>query len=161
MGVITLACPNFRCVLAKPPLEVWARVSHYIPLYYVDVTYPFLIKINPNGFDVSLVTLTAHMRYNPFNSLQPVQYMADNLQIFKCSVELTICQHYFRQWLGACQAPSHSLKQCWPIYIRSLMASLGHSELSLVSTFPCDGSLIYKLKWLSFRGIPSGEIWKS
>ena len=29
-------------------------------------------------------------------------------------VQLTICQHWFREWLGACLAPSHYLDQWWP-----------------------------------------------
>ena len=28
-------------------------------------------------------------------------------------VKLTICQHWFRQWLGAVQGMSHYLNQCW------------------------------------------------
>ena len=29
-------------------------------------------------------------------------------------IQLTISQHYFRQWLGAKQAPNHYLNECWP-----------------------------------------------
>ena len=29
-------------------------------------------------------------------------------------VQFTISQHWFRWWLGAGQAPSHYLNQCWP-----------------------------------------------
>ena len=28
-------------------------------------------------------------------------------------VQLTTCHHWFRQWLGACSAPSHCLNQGW------------------------------------------------
>ena len=44
-------------------------------------------------------------------------------------VELTIFQHWFRQWLGAVEATSYYLKQCWLVYRRTY-ASLGLSELT-------------------------------
>ena len=44
-------------------------------------------------------------------------------------VQLTIFQHWFRQWLGADQATSHCLDQWWLIYWR-IYASLGHNELT-------------------------------
>ena len=43
-------------------------------------------------------------------------------------VQLTIFQHWFRQWLGAGQATSHYLNQWWLIY-RRIYASLGLNEL--------------------------------
>ena len=44
-------------------------------------------------------------------------------------VQLTISQHWFRWWLGAGQATSHCLNQCWLVYWR-INASLGLNELS-------------------------------
>ena len=46
--------------------------------------------------------------------------------------QLTICQHWFRYWLGAVQATSHYLDQWWLVYWR-IYASLGLSELNLSS----------------------------
>ena len=43
-------------------------------------------------------------------------------------VQLTIFQHWFRQWLGADQATSHCLHQWWLIYWR-IFASRGLDEL--------------------------------
>ena len=43
-------------------------------------------------------------------------------------VQLTIFQHWFRQWLGAGQATSHYLNQWWLVYWR-IYASLGLNEL--------------------------------
>ena len=43
-------------------------------------------------------------------------------------VQLTIIQHWFRYWLGASQATSHCLKQCWLVYWR-IYASPGLNEL--------------------------------
>ena len=44
-------------------------------------------------------------------------------------VQLTIFQHWFRQWLGAGQATSHYLNQWWLVYWR-IYASLGLNELT-------------------------------
>ena len=44
-------------------------------------------------------------------------------------VQLTIFQHWFRQWLGAGQATSHYLNQWWLVHWR-IYASLGLDELS-------------------------------
>ena len=43
-------------------------------------------------------------------------------------VQLTILQHWFRLWLGADQATSHCLNQCWLAYWR-IYASLGLNGL--------------------------------
>ena len=43
-------------------------------------------------------------------------------------VQLTISQHWFRQWLGADRATSHYLDQWWLDY-RRIYASLGLNEL--------------------------------
>ena len=43
-------------------------------------------------------------------------------------VQLTIFQHWFRWWLGADQATSHYLNQCWYLY-RRIYASLSLNEL--------------------------------
>ena len=42
--------------------------------------------------------------------------------------QLTIFQHWFRYWLGADQATSHYLKQCWLVYW-CIYASLALNEL--------------------------------
>ena len=44
-------------------------------------------------------------------------------------IQFTIFQHKFRQWLGAVQATSHYLNQCWLEY-RRIHASLGPNELT-------------------------------
>ena len=46
------------------------------------------------------------------------------------SVQLTIFQHWFRKWLGACQATSHYLNQWWLAYWR-IYVSLGLNELKV------------------------------
>ena len=43
-------------------------------------------------------------------------------------VQLTVFQHWFRQWLGAGQATSHYLNQWWLVYWR-IYASLSLNEL--------------------------------
>ena len=43
-------------------------------------------------------------------------------------VQLTICQHWFRDWLGAVQVTCHYLNQWWLVYW-SIYASLGLNEL--------------------------------
>ena len=43
-------------------------------------------------------------------------------------VQLTIFQHWFSYWLGAVQAKSHYLNQCWLVY-RRICVSLGLNEL--------------------------------
>ena len=47
-------------------------------------------------------------------------------------VQLTILQHWFRQWLGAVQATSDYLNQWWLDY-RRIYASLGFKELNVMS----------------------------
>ena len=40
-------------------------------------------------------------------------------------VQLTIFQHWFRKWLGADQATSHYLNQCWPISLMHICGTRG------------------------------------
>ena len=49
-------------------------------------------------------------------------------------VQLTIFQHWFRQWLGTVQATSHYLNQWWLVY-RRIYASLGLNELKIFGVF--------------------------
>ena len=51
--------------------------------------------------------------------------------IFLPMIELTIFQHWFRKWLGADQATSHYLNQCWLVIWR-IYASLGLNELMCI-----------------------------
>ena len=44
-------------------------------------------------------------------------------------VQLSICQHWFRWWLGNEQATSHYLNQCGPIVYWCIYASLGLNGL--------------------------------
>ena len=44
--------------------------------------------------------------------------------------QLTIIQHWFRQWLGAKEAKSHYLNQCWPSSLMHISAALGVDELT-------------------------------
>ena len=48
-------------------------------------------------------------------------------------VQLTIFQHWFRQWLGADQATSHYLNQWWLVHWH-IYASLGLNELNSAHT---------------------------
>ena len=57
--------------------------------------------------------------------------------------ELTIFQHWFRQWLGTDQATSHLLDQWWLIYWR-IYASLGINELNEF------GKRVYSFEFLIF-----------
>ena len=60
-------------------------------------------------------------------------------------VQLTIFQDWFRQWLDAGQATSHSLNQWWLIYWR-IYASLGFSELNDLKAIGVE--IHDKRKWL-------------
>ena len=49
-------------------------------------------------------------------------------------VQLTLFQHWCRLWLGAGQATSHCLNQCWLVYW-CIYASLGLNELRCASLY--------------------------
>ena len=51
-------------------------------------------------------------------------------------VQLTISQHWFREWLGADQATSHCLNQWWLVYWL-IYASLGLNELMDIMVYMC------------------------
>ena len=60
-------------------------------------------------------------------------------------VQLTIFQHWFRQWLGADQATSHYLNQ-WRLDYRRIYVALGLKELRSIShklTVPYESSHLF------------------
>ena len=65
-------------------------------------------------------------------------------------VQLTINQHWFRQWLDAKQATSHYLNQCWPSSLTHICSTRERwvSELDNIITA---GSLVYIDNSTSFR----------
>ena len=69
-------------------------------------------------------------------------------------VQLTIFQHWFRNWLGADQATSHFLNQCWFVYWR-IYASLGLNELRV--NFPTLAPLAH-VYWLLQWPIREGQV---
>ena len=63
-------------------------------------------------------------------------------------VQLTIYQHWLRYWLGAVQATSHYLNQCWLVY-RHIYASLGLNELTHLFWMAILRTIIFESKFLS------------
>ena len=63
--------------------------------------------------------------------LSAFPWMINSVFWFKChwslflSVQFTICRHWFRQWLGADQATSHYLQQCWSISLTHICGTWG------------------------------------
>ena len=91
---------------------------------------------------------------NVFSSMKMFEFrLKFHWRLFP-SVQLTIFQHWFRKWLGAVQATSHYLNQCWLVY-RRIYASRGLNELSplrpifhtyLNAIFPVMGITIIKIR---------------
>ena len=67
---------------------------------------------------------------NAFSWMKMLEFRLIFHWSFFLRVQLTIFQHWFRYWLGAVQATSHYLNQCWLVYWR-ICASLGLNELIL------------------------------
>ena len=61
-------------------------------------------------------------------------------------VQLTIFQHWFRLWLGAVQATSHYLNQCWLVY-RRIYASLGLNELKCHDMSAISLDMLIDVRW--------------
>ena len=66
---------------------------------------------------------------NGFSSTKMFEFQLEFHWSLFPRVQLTIFQHWFRQWLGAVQATSRYLNQWWLVYQR-IYASLGLNELS-------------------------------
>ena len=133
--------------------------SHYLNEYWLIISENVWLspEVNFTGtisiFDMILKII--HLRLQPqwVNTLWPRQngrHFPDD--IFQCiffngniyklclifhwnlfpGVQLTIFQHWFRQWLGAVQATSHYLNQWWLDYWH-IYVSLGLNELKMLS----------------------------
>ena len=101
--------------------------------------------ISSHGIDLVLPASAPERSFNTLRPRQNGRHFTDD--IFNCiflnemvwisikislklvpGVQLTVFQHWFRQWLGADQATSHYLNQSWLVYWR-IYASLGLNEL--------------------------------
>ena len=80
---------------------------------------------------------------NVFSSMKMFKFRLKFKWSLFPTVQLTIFQHWFRQWLGAVQATSHYLNQWWLVY-RRIYASLGLNELINVFIYAWQRMQIYK-----------------
>ena len=71
---------------------------------------------------------------NAFSWLKMMEFRFKFQWSLLIRIKLTIFQHWFRWWLGADQATSHYLNQCWLDY-RRIYASLGINELISISAW--------------------------
>ena len=100
--------------------------------------FTFIFSMKPIGFQGPFLLTW-------INTLGPIQnnyHFADDMKLFELRlrfhwslflrVQLAIFQHWFREWLGADQAPSHCLNQWWSIYWCTY-ASLGLNALTVIT----------------------------
>ena len=93
---------------------------------------------------------------NAFSWMKMLEFRLRFLWSLFLRVQLTIIQHWFRQWLGAGQATSHYLNQWWLVYWR-IYASLGLNELKnipscfTVSSVTCISLILQLLHRTKFR----------
>ena len=77
-----------------------------------------------------------HFRGNIFKIIFLIEYVWISLKISLKFVPMVLIkkvfQHWFRLWLGADQAPSQYLNQCWLVYWR-IYVSPGLNELTMQS----------------------------
>ena len=88
----------------------------------------------------------------PFSSAFPWMKMFEFRLKFHWSlflrIQLTIFQHWLRQWLGADQATSHYLNQWWLVYWR-IYASLGLNELNILKSLPLRNNFANSLSFIT------------
>ena len=94
---------------------------------------------------------------NAFSWMKLYEFRLKFHQTLFLRVQLIILQHWFRYWLGADEATSHYLDQCWLDYLR-IYASLGLNELyiatsyvSFVSFYPLSNSYPKTKKLYAYR----------
>ena len=70
--------------------------------------------------------------FNAFSRMKKYEFRLRFHWILFLRFELTIFQHWFRQWLSADQAKSHYLNQWWLVYWQ-IFASLDLNELNVIA----------------------------
>ena len=102
---------------------VWSRSNHN--LFRLCWIHMVLTHWGRDEMDnISQTTFS-----NVFSSMKMFEFrLKFHWRLFP-RVQFTICQPWFRWWLGAVQATSHYLNQWWIVY-RRIYASLGLNELN-------------------------------
>ena len=108
--------------------EVWAGSGNYVWHFVFQFTY---ISIRRQPLQISLLThwgrdkmaATFQTSSNAFLSMKIVVFWLKFHWIMFATVQFTIIQHCFRQWLGAEQATSHCLNQWWPSLVTHICVS--------------------------------------
>ena len=80
-----------------------------------------------------MAAVSQTMFSNAFSWMKMYEFRLKFHWIMFLMFQLTIFQHWFRYWLGAVQATSHYLNQCWLVYWR-IYASLGLNDLTTKCT---------------------------
>ena len=104
-----------------------------IYIHAINHSYPGYLFLTHWGRDV-VVAISQTTFSNAFSWKKLFEFRLGFHWSLFLRFELTIFQHWFRQWLGAGQATSHCLYQWWLVYWR-IYASLGLNELMWPSKF--------------------------
>ena len=117
-----------------------------LSIWWVGLSFSCIIPLTHWGRDkMAAVSQTALS--NAFSWMKMLEFRLRFHWCLFLRFELTIFQHWFRYWLGAGQATSHYLNQCWPVYWR-IYASLGLNELKGKPPFTSPALYIRDLYYL-------------
>ena len=94
-------------------------------LNFIAKSYPVMEK-HCHGFKViwthwgrdEMNNISQMTFSNVFSSMKMFEFRLKFHWSLFPRVQLTMFQHWFRQWLGAVEATSHYLNQCWLVYWR-------------------------------------------
>ena len=125
-----IACAAFSwCVYfyIKRSIGTVKQFSIYIHSSICNV-FP-LFRVSSHSLDCVMNNLFNWTTYwNAFSWMKMHEFPLRFHWSLFLGVQITIFQHWFRWWLGACQATSHCLNQWWLMYWR-IYASRGLNEL--------------------------------
>ena len=104
---------------------------------------PACIRILTHLLLEKIATISQTIFSNAFSRMKGLVYWFESHWPLFLRVQLRISQHRFRKWLGAEQATSHYLNQCWPSSLSHICGARGRWGNPLCAEFIWGNTNVY------------------
>ena len=150
----SLTCLSDVCLIIYVPVKGISYDGQQHQLCNPATAPSSLLSFNSSPPDKMAAILQTTFS-NAFSWMKMLKFWFNSHWIFFTRVQLTINQHWFRDWLVACAAPSHYLNQCWPSSPTHICGTRGRGVKAFLVATPagrvflvCDGHHQVALPWL-------------
>ena len=104
------------------------RLLSFVSILFMLKLPPKQSRINSSPHPDKIAAILADDNFKCIFLMKMIEFRLEFQWNLFPEVQMTISQHWFRQWLGAEQATSHYLNQCWHTVHRRIYVVQGGDE---------------------------------